>query len=193
MGWRRRHRIWHGNYSHGSRNHDLPHNIAVKYRVLTRHKHGQRNIPSTRRDEQKSKEGWWSRIRLRDNRHRHQPQVDHEQLQDQPARNNLVGRSHPATRKEEIKGHICNHKDHGGGKHPDFLQKTLNSSRVDLEIVTQDCPYYLSKKNMIDNGLEISLQVKYLYIRSQRQSLSLENYLIVYRCSSYPITYALYT
>lgn len=64
---------------------------------------------------------------------------------------------------------------------------------VVFAIVEEDIPSLLSNKDMLDNGLDISLQGKYLYIGSRRQPLVLDNYFFIYRWSTRNVPYALYT
>lgn len=64
---------------------------------------------------------------------------------------------------------------------------------VDFAIINSDIPTLLSNKDMIDNGLDLSLQGHYLHIGPLRQPLSLENYFLVYRWSADDTPYALYT
>ena len=64
---------------------------------------------------------------------------------------------------------------------------------VDFAILKEDSPSLLSNKDMIENGLDISLQGSYLYIGNLRQPLVLENYFFKYNWSSTSIPYVLYT
>ena len=64
---------------------------------------------------------------------------------------------------------------------------------VEFSILKEISPSLLSNRDMIENGLDISLQGGYLYIGSLRQPLILENYFYTYNWSSDSIPYVLYT
>lgn len=54
-------------------------------------------------------------------------------------------------------------------------------------------PSFLSKKDMLQKDLDISLQENYIHIGTLRQPLALKNYFFIHRWSSMDTLYALYT
>ena len=64
---------------------------------------------------------------------------------------------------------------------------------VDVVIMKDECPSLFSNRDMIVNGLDISLQGGYLHVGELREPLVLENYFFVYRWTADEIPYSLYT
>ena len=64
---------------------------------------------------------------------------------------------------------------------------------IDFAIVDQDCPSLLCNKDLIENGLDISLQKQNISIGNKRQDLSLENFFLKHRWSASSIPFVLYT
>lgn len=64
---------------------------------------------------------------------------------------------------------------------------------VQFRIVNEKVPSLLSNKDMIDNGLDISLQRKTISHGKQEQSLDFENYFLIHRWRSDDISYSMYT
>lgn len=64
---------------------------------------------------------------------------------------------------------------------------------VKFSILQDEMPSLLSKKDLIDNGLNISLHGVFLHIGDLRQPLILDNYFFVHKWSSSSIPYFLYT
>lgn len=98
----------------------------------------------------------------------------------------------PSTRKD-LKGVGGNGKVIG----EPHIQIPFNALRliidVTFSIMEQDTPSLLSNKDMIDNGLDVSLQGRYLHVGQRRQPLSIENYFLVYRWTARNTSFALYT
>lgn len=78
-----------------------------------------------------------------------------------------------------------------------FIQIPFSALELVIDVVfsilEQDVPSLLSNKGMIYNGLDISIQGRYIHVGPLRQPLILENYSLVYRWSAATISYALYT
>lgn len=64
---------------------------------------------------------------------------------------------------------------------------------VTFTILEEDVPSLLSNRDMIDNGLDLSLQGRYLYKGSRKQPLALENYFLIYRWKAGTTPFALYS
>lgn len=64
---------------------------------------------------------------------------------------------------------------------------------VDIYILEEDVPSFLSNKDMAENGLDVRLQGKYLQFGPLREPLNLENYFLVHCCSSDTSPFPLYT
>lgn len=64
---------------------------------------------------------------------------------------------------------------------------------VEFSILPDDTPSLLSNKDIIENGLDISLQGGYLYIDDARQPLIFENFFYIYKWKAPSIPYVLYT
>ena len=64
---------------------------------------------------------------------------------------------------------------------------------VDFEVMKDECPTLLSNKDMIINGLDISLQGCYLHVGPLKQRLKLENYFFLHKWSARDTPYVLYT
>lgn len=64
---------------------------------------------------------------------------------------------------------------------------------VDFLIIADDVPSLLSKKDMLSNGLEMTIQNKKIYFNGQTQALLMENFFLIHKWSPDEILYALYT
>lgn len=64
---------------------------------------------------------------------------------------------------------------------------------VEFSILQDEMPSLLSNKDMIESGLDISLQGGYLHIGDLKQPLILDNYFYIYKLSAASIPYVLYT
>lgn len=60
-------------------------------------------------------------------------------------------------------------------------------------VLERDCPTLLSNKDMLDNGLDISIQDRYISMGERRQPLILENYFLKYKWDPYCMIYAAYS
>lgn len=56
---------------------------------------------------------------------------------------------------------------------------------VDLKILEADTPSLLSNKDMIENGLDISMQGDYLHVSGLRQQLRLDNFIFIHSFFSF--------
>lgn len=64
---------------------------------------------------------------------------------------------------------------------------------VKFSILDDKTPSLLCNRDLIQNGLDISLQGAYLYIGERRQPLILDNFFFIYKWKSSSIPYFLYT
>ena len=64
---------------------------------------------------------------------------------------------------------------------------------VDFIVLGCNCPSLLSNKDMLTNGLDISIQGKFLYMGDRRQPLTLKNYFFIYEWDAKELPYILYT
>lgn len=64
---------------------------------------------------------------------------------------------------------------------------------VDSLIIEENIPYPLSMKDMLLNGLDISIQEQEISIQVRKQKLTMENYLLIYRYTSDNMSYSMYT
>lgn len=60
-------------------------------------------------------------------------------------------------------------------------------------VLEQNVPSLLYNRNMIDYGLDICLQGRYIHVGQLHQPFTLENYFLKHRCSSSSTPFALYT
>lgn len=88
-----------------------------------------------------------------------------------------------------------------GGRSKVIGEVTIKIPFINLElvmyigfaIIEKDALSLLSNTDLIDNGLDISLQGGYLHIGTRKKQLTLENNLFVYRWTSDSIPYSLYS
>lgn len=64
---------------------------------------------------------------------------------------------------------------------------------IEFSILGDDMPSLLCNKDLIENGLDISLQGGYLYIGNAQEPLTLNNYFFIYKWSAGSIPYVIYT
>lgn len=64
---------------------------------------------------------------------------------------------------------------------------------IDFSILGGETPSLPCNRDLIENGLDISIQGGYLYIGEARQPPALDNFFFIYKCTVASIPYILYT
>lgn len=64
---------------------------------------------------------------------------------------------------------------------------------VDFVIINEEVPSLLSMKDMYTNGLDLSIQGRYVSLANRRHKLAFENFFLIHRWSTRDMPYALYT